>query len=144
MIRRLRQEKGREHMREPNFGLLGKRVLVLCEHKVLCQAIKLGLKYRLGMDVVENASLPDGLDLVVATALSFVKEESVLPPQAFGQVPILLISDQPPDLRLDREGVFHLGFPFGYEDLCAKATEILRLASGVSHGMRGGQVNARL
>ena len=135
-------------MGEPNTSLLGQRVLVLSAHRVLRQAIKLGLRYRLRMDVVETSALPDGLDLVVATALSFVEQESVPPSPVLGHVPLLIISDRPLDPKLDIEGVFHLGFPFSYEDLYAKTAEILRPtscvphpASGASRDLRGGNVD---
>lgn len=112
-------------MRQPTANLLGKRVLVLSEHKVLREAIKLGLKHRLRMDVVEKPSRPDGLDLVVVTALSFVDQESAPSFQASDHVPLLVISDQPLEPELEVKGVFYLGFPFSYEDLYAKAAEIL-------------------
>ena len=87
-------------MREPTTKLLGKRVLVLSEHKVLREAIKLGLRHHLEMDVVETTSLSDDLDLVVVTALSFVEQEPAPRRGAYEGVPLLVISDQPlaPDL----------------------------------------------
>ena len=127
-------------MRGPVTGLSGKRVLVLSNHRILCEAIKVGLKH-LKMRVVERQSGADGLDLVVLTSLSFLEESAAVPardrlPGDLGRVPLLVISDLKPVQGPDDGQVHHLVFPFHYEELYAKAEEILGADQWVTEGGR--------
>jgi hypothetical protein len=127
-------------MRGPVTGLSGKRVLVLSNHQILCEAIKVGLKH-LKMRVVERQAVAEGLDLVVLTSLSSLNTSPAAParellPEALEAVPLLVISDHKPTPSPDADQVYHLGFPFRYPDLYAKTAEILGADPWAAEGGR--------
>jgi hypothetical protein len=115
------------------------RAVVLCDHPVLREAIEVGLRHRFQVEIVQvspgegmEQSLPeaDELDLVVLATLSPTSKPLLLLDTlsrdgGLGRVPLLMISEQPLAPPWDAETVFHLRFPFGYDDLYKETAEIL-------------------
>jgi hypothetical protein len=114
-------------------------VVVLSDHQVLRKAIEFGLRHRFQIEVVESSVNEPGqyvriegedLDLVVMTTLSSTDEPMLALAKAsldvqLGQVPLLIISQQPLGSTFDCKKVFHLHFPFSYDELYTKTAEIL-------------------
>jgi len=83
----------------------------------------------------ESVAKTGNCDLIVVAMRSSFASEPVVAlaraslAQRIGQVPLLIISDRPfdsaPDVR-----IFHLGFPFGADELCAKVRDILHRQLG--------------
>jgi hypothetical protein len=115
------------------------RVLVLGDHEILCEAIKMGLRRRFEVEFVEppsygvaqRANDPFGKpDLVIVIVLSTQSVLMELLTQASpygmpGEIPLLAIAEEGQKPDLDAEGVYRLDFPFTYEELYDKTAEIL-------------------
>jgi hypothetical protein len=118
--------------------LAGKRVFVLSDNHGLSRAIEvslasnhlqdIGYTWELGSKI--GHPLPsDEFDLIiVALSSSGVEPTAMLArasmSQKVGQIPLLVISEKPPDAGSDNE-VAHLGFPFDLDLLCDKVAEVL-------------------
>jgi hypothetical protein len=120
------------------------RAAILCDHPVLREAIKVGLVHCCQIEVVEWP--PMGLhgsrgggealhvcapDFVVVACLTPAEAGPPELPQAaltgmLGGLPILVIAQQPVERAGAGARVVCLGFPFSYDELYDKATELCR------------------
>jgi hypothetical protein len=122
------------------LSLRGKRVLILSDNEGLSRAIVLNLNSCLEVRTArfepkspqgwklqtENA----GFDLMIVAMSSPTSEPVVALARAslaglIGQVPLLIISDQPFDCTPD-DLITHLDFPFDIDRLCYTVREMLQ------------------
>jgi hypothetical protein len=120
-------------------GLHDIRTVVLCEHHILREAIELWLRHRLNIQSIQVPADAlaqhthlgaDGLDLVILVALAstdaaLLARWNAALAHVLGRVPLLVISEQPLTVDVDPAMLSYLQFPFGYDALCDKASEIL-------------------
>jgi hypothetical protein len=115
------------------------RAVVLCEHHILREAIELWLKHHLNIRSVQASADAleqhvhlgaDDLDLVILVSLA--STDSALRARwiaalahVMGRVPLLVICEQPLEVDVDPAMISYLPFPFDYDRLCDKASDIL-------------------
>jgi hypothetical protein len=120
------------------------RVAVLGDHPVLCEAIKMGLRHRFPLEPVQlpvDGSFCGDLDLMVLVALSPDSAPAEMLARAslyrlLGRIPLLIVSEGSLELVPAVEWVYHLEFPFTYDELYSRTAGIL---SGMPEQARRGE-----